>query len=83
MSKIIISIGWLMSGNMKNRFSKIKKTPEPRFRPMRPRFEPVVVMLPLAFAVMWKPLPLVDVAAGLRRDVEAVAAGRRHRWPSP
>jgi hypothetical protein len=50
---------------------------------MRPRFEPVVVMLSLAFAVMWKPLPLVDVTAGLRRDVEAVAASRRHRWPSP
>jgi hypothetical protein len=36
-------------------------------------------MLPLAFAVMWKPLPLVDITADLRRDVEAVAAGRRHR----
>jgi hypothetical protein len=48
---------------------------------------------------MWKPLPLANAAIGLRRDVEAIAAGRRaagcrrvveavtagqrHRWPSP
>jgi hypothetical protein len=40
-------------------------------------------MPPLAFAVTWKPLPLVDAAAGLRRDVEAVAAGQRRNWHSP
>jgi hypothetical protein len=36
-------------------------------------------MPPLAFAMMWKPLSLVDAAAGLRRDMEAVAARRRRR----
>jgi hypothetical protein len=40
-------------------------------------------MPPLAFAMTWKPVPLVDAAAGLRRDVEAVAADQRCHWPSP
>jgi hypothetical protein len=71
-SKIIISIGWLMSADTKNQFSKIKKTLKSRFRLVRPRSEPTVVRL-----------PLVDATAGLCRDVEAVATGRRRRWPSP
>jgi hypothetical protein len=40
-------------------------------------------MPPLAFAMMWKPLPLVDAASGRSHAVEAVAAGQHHRWPSP
>jgi hypothetical protein len=36
-------------------------------------------MPPLAFTVTWKPLPLVDAAAGRRRAVEAVTAGQHHR----
>jgi hypothetical protein len=69
---------------MKNQFSKInKKTSEPRFRPVRLRSEPAIVRLPLAFAVTWKSLLLVDAAAGRRRAVEAVAVGQRHCCPSP
>jgi hypothetical protein len=51
-----------MPADIKNQFSKIKKTPEPRFRPVRPKSKPAVVRL-----------PLVDAATGLCRDVEAVA----------
>jgi hypothetical protein len=38
----------LRSADTKNQFSKIKKNPELRSRPMRPRSEPTVIKLLLA-----------------------------------
>jgi hypothetical protein len=73
---------------MKNQFLKIKKLLKPDLASWGPDPSPPLSGCrwstpSLAFAVTWKPLPLVDAAAGLRRDVEAVAASRHHRWPSP